>query len=114
MCTLDHFSALHFACLDNHQDIVKILIEAKIEPNGPSSRQQSAPIHLAAANGHLNCLTYLLKAGADVDIRDSHNNTPLHHACRSCFTDVALSLVRAGADIDAKNDAGRTTIEVQL
>ena len=49
----------------------------------------------------------LLKAGADIEARDSQGQTPL---LATIDDDVAMALIVAGADITARDDAGTTVL----
>ena len=42
---------------------------------------KKSPVHLAAADGHLSVLEYLVHKGFNVDARDRTLKTPLHYAC---------------------------------
>jgi ankyrin repeat protein len=50
-------------------------------------------------------INYILKAGADVQLKDRHDNTALHHSTyrRSYMIDVMKLLIANGADVDAVN-----------
>ena len=39
-------------------------------------------LHIAASEGHLNIVKYLVNHGSDVDIKDSRGNTALDDAIR--------------------------------
>ena len=67
----------------------------------------NAPLlHLAAEEGHLDCVNLLLRQGAEVDRRDRTDKaTALHWAAAGGHLDVAKSLLAAGADIDGEGDA---------
>jgi ankyrin repeat protein len=60
----------------------------------------------AAANGDLELVRALLKAGADPNFRTTDGETPLMAAARSGKVDVAKVLLAAGADINAKEAWG--------
>ena len=45
--------------------------------------KESAPIHIAAANGHLKVVQYLVEQGADKDNVDGNGDTPLLRAATS-------------------------------
>lgn len=45
-------------------------------------------LHIAASEGHLNIVKYLVNHGSDVDIKDSRGNTALDDAIRENKQDV--------------------------
>ncbi|WP_408004339.1 ankyrin repeat domain-containing protein [Pseudomonas palmensis] len=57
----------------------------------------------AAANGNPTRVGVLLAQGADVDQRDSRNNTPLLLATAGGHVAAARRLIDAGADVNASN-----------
>lgn len=58
------------------------------------------PLHYAALRGHLDAVSALLRAGADVNARDVArlSNTPLGEVASTCSLEMAELLVEAGAD----------------
>ena len=56
------------------------------------------PLAMAARNGNLEILSYLLKNGADYRIGDSSGNTPMHYAAAYGFAECLLELKKAGCD----------------
>jgi hypothetical protein len=69
--------------------------------------QWSTPLlHLAAGEGHLDCVDVLLRRGFDVGTRDKLDNaTALHWAAQSGAVAVVARLIEAGADVDGEGDA---------
>lgn len=62
-------------------------------------------VHDAAARGDIPDLKRLLKAGANINARDSHGRTPVHVATFARQHASLRALARAGADLDAlEND----------
>ena len=53
---------------------------------------------MAARNGNLKILSYLLVNGADYRINDSSGNTPMHYAAAYGFAECLLELKKAGCD----------------
>ena len=60
------------------------------------------PIHLAAVNGHVQCLQRLLELGVDRNPRAEEGMTPLHAAAKMNEVECVKVLLDAGADVGAK------------
>lgn len=94
--------ALHHACNNNHEGIIKLLLEKDASPNAvddagnmtlrklggrlaPSLLRAplttAPPPDFAAAGGILNILGRLLDKGADTHAANNAGATPLHKAC---------------------------------
>jgi ankyrin repeat protein len=59
-------------------------------------------------------LRLLIKAGGDVNSKDSRGLTPLHEAARWGWNDVVRFLVDSGADLNAKDNRGNTPVDSAL
>ena len=57
------------------------------------------PLHVAASEGNVPVVEYLMKSGASVHARDRYNDTPLLCAIKACQRDVVRSLVACGAHL---------------
>ena len=62
----------------------------------------------------IESLKLLIKAGADINSKDSRGLTPLHEAARWGWNDVVQFLVANGADLAAKDNRGNTPIDSAL
>ena len=85
------FTALHYACLNNHLDIVDMLIAQhanletytgedvfrveKMDDDEVVIRQTA--LHISASQGHWQCSSSLVNAGAQVNVLDGDGNSPL-------------------------------------
>jgi Ankyrin repeats (3 copies) len=58
------------------------------------------PLLIAAAKGDLAAYDILVKAGADIRVRDKASRSVLNHACASGSFKMAQKLLRGGADIN--------------
>lgn len=68
---------------------------------------QSTPLHDAAANGHVEGVQNLVRAGADVNARDEQGRTPLHLAATHGHGQTAEALLALDADVGAVDLEGR-------
>ncbi|XP_052001001.1 60 kDa lysophospholipase isoform X1 [Xyrauchen texanus] len=67
-----------------------------------------SPLHIAACEGHLKVVQYLLSQGATVYAKDRYGDTPLRNAVRFRHKDVVKLLRKTGAHFfrDEMEDAG--------
>ena len=76
----------------------------------PSSGSSS--LMLAAANGHLDCMQYLIeKVSVSVNHRNKNGNSALHWAALNGHADCASYLIANGADVMAVNAFGKTPFD---
>ena len=84
----DGFNALHLACLNNHFDLVKLLITTTSAPqlsdstniiniNLKNLNQQTA-LHLAVERQHLQVIKLLIENKCNINAEDKDGETPLH------------------------------------
>ena len=62
----------------------------------------------------IDSLKLLIKAGGDINSKDSRGLTPLHEAARWGWNDVVQFLVANGADLNAKDNRGNTPVDSAL
>ena len=98
------------ACRKDNEKTVEKLLQ---RPRNPSVWEisGSSAIHLAAEEGHQNCVSLLLEARADKEARHRQSGmTPLHLACRMGHTVVVCLLIDRQADPNtpAKDGIGAT------
>jgi len=109
-------TALGFAVLNNHTDVVKYLIDKGANIHVVDDEQDSA-LSLAASRGHADLVQYLLDHGAlsDLESRDKDGYTPLttvidSELCSSHRLDVVKCLVEHGADVNNPGFLGKTPL----
>ncbi|HQL82952.1 MAG TPA: ankyrin repeat domain-containing protein, partial [Spirochaetota bacterium] len=105
---------LHLACAGGNEDMVKLLIDAKIDVNAKSVNGDSA---LAAAlpARNIEILKLLAAAGADPNTHDGQGNTPLILASQNMsepefYVETVGLLIQAGARVNDKGDKGMTAL----
>ena len=99
-------SVLMRASAKNRQDCVNILLRQKgINPNLKDFQDRTALIYSVYAD-ELAPTQALLKAGADLNVRDSSQNTRLMSAIKAKNDRAALFFIQQGAELTAVNSSG--------
>lgn len=62
-------TALHWACLGGHLDVVKLLLSRGASPTAANDKDQ-IPLDLAAFNNHMNVVEYFLSRSKEIE--DEH------------------------------------------
>ena len=71
---------------------------------------ENTPLHIAATNGYLNIVEFLIQEGGTVDVRNRRKQTPLHLASHNGHCDIVEFLIKKGANVDAVEDEGGTPL----
>lgn len=105
-----HFNALRYAAeIIGDNNCVKMLLEAKANPNGCFVKGIGTAIAGAQAAGHLDCMKTLLDSKSDPNRRVSEAETLLIYAANRGLADQIQLLVDAKADV-AETDFGLSLI----
>jgi ankyrin repeat protein len=110
----DKDASLHIALVNNHDAIVKLLLEEGADIH-PRDYFDHSPILSAAARGKLELVKLLLDRGADIDdysTDSQEGGTVLMQACIFGHPEVAKFLLENGADIDEVDAYGRTALHI--
>ena len=100
-------TALMLVALQGDLDSARVLVERGAQVNRPGW----APLHYAAAAGHLPTIEFLLGENAYIDAESPNRTTPLMMAARHKHTNAVQLLVDAGADPTLRNEAGYTAAD---
>ena len=95
---------------DYLEKLAKMIEEGTVDPNEDPHVDGVTGVHVAAEEGHLDCVNLLIAAGADVTVLDDEDRTPLMLAVKGNYGEVASALVKAGADPNTPyvDDEGET------
>ncbi|RDD38316.1 Ankyrin repeat domain-containing protein 53 [Trichoplax sp. H2] len=105
-------SAIHLAALHGRLDCLMLLVEKqKIDPN-TSNVAGWTPLHLAINNDNSNrsleCVQYLLRAGADPSKTNRDGLTPAHMAAICGSVDCLKELIAVNAIVTQPDERGHT------
>lgn len=107
------FTPLGIATHFNKEDIVRLLLTHKADPNIPSQNGYNVyPLHAALSNNNSNISKMLIEAGAHVNIRQKGGFTPLHFAAQHGNIDLIIILLEQGADISLLTESGQSAADL--
>jgi ankyrin repeat protein len=102
-------TALHFAAESGKADVVKLLLDAKANPNA-QDRTGKTPVTVAAERGKVDALKALLAAGGDANSRDQVQGSPLLWASGLGGPEPVAILLAAGANPNIQDVNGMTPL----
>ena len=77
------------------------------------TNQGYTSLHLAAMNGHLEIVKYLVgNAKTTPLVKDNDGNTPIHHASKNCHLEVVKFLVNTCDKVDVRNNKNETPFDL--
>jgi ankyrin repeat protein len=106
-------SALHLAAQNPSlqcTEVLRALLDAHADVNCVDYWRRSALLYAGCNQDDPPCLEHLIKAGADLNVRDIRERTPLGYACRMGKDRVARYLIKQGADLDIPDNWGLTPL----
>ncbi|KAK0414596.1 hypothetical protein QR680_011518 [Steinernema hermaphroditum] len=98
------YTPLMSAVSGNHVDCVKILLTCACV-NAVLERTKDTALSMAAAAGHEEIVSILVKANANIEHRNGGDYTPLALAASGGHVNVMETLITAGAHVDAMTES---------
>jgi ankyrin repeat protein len=83
---------IHAAAAGRRNEVVRLLVERGCPPDARASDQGYTALHLAANNGNVELIEFLLRSGADRSLRAGANETAGDLALKQGHTAAAQSL----------------------
>jgi len=105
---------IHTATLMGDLDAIKQHIAAGTDLNEKESAVGSTPLISAAVFGKTEIASALIKAGADVNLKNNEGSTALHSAAFLCRLEIVEMLLEQGADKELLNNYGSTALQSVL
>ena len=90
---------------------IRKLVQDGIDVNMSSHTTNVFALHVAATNGHVPIVQYLLQQGADKDKADNNGLTAIYYAAAQGHLAVVQYLAQQGADKDKTNNKGISPLQ---
>ncbi|XP_052087496.1 uncharacterized protein LOC127724554 [Mytilus californianus] len=100
---IDKVSPLYIACQEGHTEVVKMLINNKVDINKCRDTGAS-PLYIACQEGHTEVVQMLINNKADINKCNDKEVSPLYIACYKGHTEVVQMLINNKADINKCTD----------
>ncbi|MCG8622940.1 MAG: ankyrin repeat domain-containing protein [Proteobacteria bacterium] len=84
------------------------------EGDNDTATRITTPLHFAVSSGEVNVVEFLIKAEANVNIRDDDGITPLHLAVEKNDVVTTEILIKANAKVNIRDDDGFTPLHLAL
>lgn len=91
------------------EKVSSLLAKKGANPVKLDSEGKSA-LHVAAARGQIDCLSFILTHGADLSVTDLAGFSPLHLAAKNNHTECCRKLIQSKCPIDAVDGSGKTAL----
>lgn len=102
--------ATHFAASKDKVEILKYLVEVKKVDLSIRCGNGLMAIHVAARDGSLQALQYLIGEGCKIMEKDSWEWTPFHHAASRGRLEIVQFFVKCKIDTEVKSNTGWTPL----
>ncbi|EHH62029.1 hypothetical protein EGM_20206, partial [Macaca fascicularis] len=104
-----HRTALHWACVNGHAEVVTFLVDRKCQLDVLDGENRT-PLMKALQCQREACANILIDSGADLNVVDMYGNTALHYAVYSENLSMVAKLLSHGAVIEVQNKASLTPL----
>jgi ankyrin repeat protein len=105
-------TALYFAISNEHQEVIKLLIDKGASLENLSEDRETALFMATTTNNNDLMKTVIKKNKKLINIPDSEGTTPLMEAAKYGTKKTVEILLNAGAKKDLKNKLGSTALEI--
>lgn len=103
---------LHFALTRRRPEIIKSILSKTENVNQQDGRQKATYLMYAIMfqNGNLDLIKTMLQKGADVNLKNSSDQTALHIACYRNQLEAAKAMIAAGAELGLQDNKANTPL----
>jgi hypothetical protein len=89
-----------------------VFVQEPLDVNA-QSMQGHTPLHMCAANGHVEVMQFLLnQKSCEPDIQTKLGNTAVHLAALNARVEACKLLINNGVDLKKKNKSGKTAADL--
>jgi ankyrin repeat protein len=111
----DGFTPLALACYFGQYEAARYLVFKGADVNQSINGNSGIrPIHLAAAQNHLDVVNMLLERNVEVNIQHDTGITPLHYAAKQGNLEMLIALLEDGADVNITMEDGATPADLAM
>ena len=114
---VDNHTPLFIAAEEGNYEVAELLIEADANLDIQSTFDMwtgYTALTIAIKNKHLKIAIKLIKAGADVRIKDQFGWSLINRAAAIGSTEVTKLLLEKGLDVNARTDSGHTPLYLSI
>eukprot|EP01114_Cavostelium_apophysatum_P006856 TRINITY_DN1837_c0_g1_i2.p1 TRINITY_DN1837_c0_g1~~TRINITY_DN1837_c0_g1_i2.p1 ORF type:complete len:289 (-),score=59.52 TRINITY_DN1837_c0_g1_i2:803-1636(-) len=110
-CTKYGLTALHNAASADQAEAVELILQkgGTLSLN-MATKSGELPIHLACKGNFVSVAEKLVKAGSDLNVRNTDGLAPLHIAVSQSSVPIVKLLLDHGADLDVVTNEGQTPL----
>ncbi len=102
--------------IKSYEDVLISMLKKGVDINAPAYFDEMPVIKIAnnavTLSANIEQLQFLVKNGADINIKNQQGYTPLMLAAIKNNVDMVLALLEAGADISVTDNKGRTVKDI--